>query len=47
MDTGYLAQSEELPGGGWPVGALVDLLVQQAGVGEMRFLRPALGTLGK
>jgi protein ImuA len=42
VDTGYPALSDELPGGGWPVGALVDLLVQQAGVGELRLLRPAL-----
>jgi protein ImuA len=42
VDTGYPALSVELPGGGWPVGALVDLLVQQAGVGELRLLRPAL-----
>jgi protein ImuA len=28
VDTGYPALSAELPGGGWPVGALVDLLVQ-------------------
>ena len=42
VDTGYPAMSEELPGGGWPIGALVDLLIQQAGVGEMRLLRPAL-----
>ena len=43
IDTGYPALSAELPGGGWPVGALVDLLVQQAGVGELRLLCPALG----
>jgi protein ImuA len=42
VETGYPALSAELPGGGWPVGALVDLLVQQAGVGELRLLRPAL-----
>jgi hypothetical protein len=47
VDTGYAALSAELPGGGWPVGALVDLLVQQAGVGEMRLLRPALSALGR
>jgi hypothetical protein len=47
VETGYPALSAELPGGGWPVGALVDLLVQQAGVGEMRLLRPALSSLGK
>ncbi|WP_144154589.1 translesion DNA synthesis-associated protein ImuA [Paraburkholderia sp. BCC1885] len=45
VDTGYPVLSAELPGGGWPVGVLVDLLVQQPGVGEMRLLRPALGTL--
>ncbi|WP_407945671.1 hypothetical protein [Paraburkholderia elongata] len=39
--------SAELPGGGWPVGALVELLVQQAGVGEVRLPRPALGAVGK
>lgn len=47
VDTGYPALSAELPGGGWPVGALVDLLVQQAGVGEMRLLRPALSEMEK
>jgi protein ImuA len=45
IDTGYPALSTELPGGGWPVGALIDLLVQQVGVGEMRLLQPALGAL--
>lgn len=47
VDTGYAALSAELPGGGWPVGALIDLLVQQPGVGEIRLLRPALASLGK
>jgi protein ImuA len=45
LDTGYPALSTELPGGGWPVGVLIDLLVQQAGVGELRLLRPALSVL--
>ncbi|WP_228937911.1 translesion DNA synthesis-associated protein ImuA [Paraburkholderia saeva] len=45
VDTGYPVLSAELPGGGWPVGALVDLLVQQAGVGELRLLRPALSAV--
>jgi protein ImuA len=31
---------------GGPVGALVDLLVPQAGVGELRLLRPALSAAG-
>ncbi|PMS30315.1 translesion DNA synthesis-associated protein ImuA [Paraburkholderia rhynchosiae] len=46
IETGYPALSAELPGGGWPVGALVDLLVQHPGVGELRLLRPALSAAG-
>lgn len=42
IDTGHLSLSNQLPGGGWPTGALVDLLVQQAGIGEMRLVAPAL-----
>ncbi|MDR5646768.1 translesion DNA synthesis-associated protein ImuA [Burkholderia cenocepacia] len=42
VDTGYAALSAELPGGGWPLRALTDLLVQQAGIGELRLLAPAL-----
>jgi protein ImuA len=47
LDTGYAALSAELPGGGWPVGALVELLVQQPGIGEMRLLKPALVAASK
>jgi hypothetical protein len=47
VDAGYPALSRELPGGGWPLAALVDLLVQQAGVGELRLLRPALSAVSK
>ena len=43
----YPTLSTELPGCGWPVGALVELLLQQAGVGEVRLFRPALGAVGK
>jgi protein ImuA len=42
IDTGHPTLSNQLPGGGWPTGTLVDLLVQQPGVGEMRLLAPAL-----
>jgi protein ImuA len=41
VDTGYANLSAELPGGGWPAGALIELLVQQTGVGEIRLLQPA------
>jgi protein ImuA len=45
IDTGHAALSAQLPGGGWPTGTLVDLLLQQSGIGEMRLLRPALAAV--
>jgi len=45
VDTGYPVLSGELPGGGWPIGGLVELLVQSHGCGEMRVLTPALAKL--
>jgi protein ImuA len=47
LDTGHAALSAELPGGGWPVGALIELLLQQNGIGELRLLQPALSRLAK
>ncbi len=40
--TGHAALSAALPGGGWPLGSLVELLLAQAGIGELRLLQPAL-----
>ncbi|RZT09083.1 protein ImuA [Duganella sp. CF402] len=45
LDTGFAALSAQLPGGGWPVGTLIDLLVQQHGIGELRLLQPVLAAL--
>ena len=47
IDTGFAALSAQLPGGGWPLGTLIELLVKQHGIGELRLLRPALAGLGK
>jgi protein ImuA len=47
VDTGHPVLSAQLPGGGWPTGTLVDLLLQQAGIGELRLLRPALQLVAK
>jgi protein ImuA len=47
VDTGHPALTHQLPGGGWPVGTLVDLLVQQPGIGEMRLVAPALASVAK
>lgn len=42
IDTGHAVLSRQLPNGGWPTGTLVELLNQQAGASEVRFLAPAL-----
>lgn len=41
IKTGFTALDELLPGGGWPAGALTDLLITQAGIGEIQFLKAA------
>ncbi|WP_248555676.1 translesion DNA synthesis-associated protein ImuA [Paraburkholderia terrae] len=45
VDTGYPSLSAELPGGGWPIGSLIEILAQTHGCGEMRLLAPALAKL--
>jgi protein ImuA len=40
--TGYPALDAELPGGGWPVGAISEILQAQSGQQEWRLLLPAL-----
>ena len=40
--SGFAALDAELPGGGWPTGALSELLLAHPGIGEMRLLAPAL-----
>jgi len=47
LDTGYAVLSQQLPGGGWPLGVMTELLVPQHGAGELRLLRPALEELGQ
>lgn len=42
LSSGYALLDEALPGGGWPNAVLIELLLQQAGIGEMHLLRPAL-----
>jgi protein ImuA len=45
--TGHATLDHELPNHGWPHGGLIELLLQQGGIGEMRLLRPALQRLGQ
>jgi protein ImuA len=45
--TGYAALDAELPGGGWPRRALVELLLARPGEGELRLLAPAIAPLSR
>ncbi|MGF6440568.1 translesion DNA synthesis-associated protein ImuA [Paraburkholderia youngii] len=47
VPTGHGRLSQELPGGGWPVGALTELLLAQPGIGELRLLQPAISAAAK
>jgi hypothetical protein len=40
--TGFPELDRELPGGGWPTGAVVEFLSDTGGIGELRLLLPAL-----
>ena len=43
--SGFSALDAELPGGGWPRGALTEILVDYAGMGECSLVLPALGRM--
>jgi hypothetical protein len=45
VSSGTAALDAELPGGGWPVGALSEILPTHEGIGELRLLGPALAAL--
>ena len=43
--TGFAELNRQLPGGGWPGGALTEILYPHDGVGELHLLLPALARL--
>ncbi len=45
--SGYTDLDSHLPGGGWPLGAVTELLTQYHGMGELRLLAPYLAKLGR
>ena len=45
LGSGFPLLDAELPGGGWPRGALTELLAEHEGIGELGLLLPALATL--
>ncbi len=45
--SGLEALDAQLPGGGWPLGALTEILLQHHGIGELRLLMPALARMSR
>ena len=45
VPTGFGALDRELPGGGWPVGGLAEVLCGVEGIGELQIVLPALAAL--
>jgi len=45
LATGHTELNRALPGGGWPIGALTELMVATEGAGEFTLLLPALAAL--
>lgn len=45
--SGHCRLDLELPEGGWPQSTMVELLLQQSGIGEMHLLQPALAALSR
>ncbi|MDN5850905.1 MAG: translesion DNA synthesis-associated protein ImuA, partial [Nitrococcus sp.] len=47
VTSGFPALDAALPGGGWPRGALTEILHEHAGIGELSLLMPALARLSQ
>jgi protein ImuA len=47
VSCGFRELDAELPGGGWPAGALTEILPAHEGIGELRLLGPALAGLSR
>jgi cell division inhibitor SulA/protein ImuA len=47
VSSGFSALDDGLPGGGWPAGALTEILPAHEGIGELRLLGPALAGLSR
>ncbi|MEJ8568388.1 translesion DNA synthesis-associated protein ImuA [Elongatibacter sediminis] len=47
LATGHSRLDARLPGGGWPVGALTELIAARPGLGEFSVLLPALAQLSR
>lgn len=47
IPTGLAALDEQLPGGGWPLGTLAEVLLPYHGIGELELLMPVLARLSR
>lgn len=47
LPTGVRELDASLPQGGWPLGALTEILCDRAGIGELRLVLPALADLSR
>ena len=47
IPTGFAEFDAVLPGGGWPVGAITELMPEAQGIGELSLLLPALAQLSR
>lgn len=47
LPSGFSRLDAELPQAGWPYSTLIELLIQQPGIGEIQLLKPALLTLAQ
>jgi hypothetical protein len=47
LPTGHARLDARLPGGGWPLGAVTELITQNPGLGEFSLLFPALAELSR
>ncbi len=45
VSSGHRELDQQLPGGGWPRGALTEILLEHEGIGEIRLLLPTLAHL--
>jgi len=47
LGTGHARLDTRLPGGGWPIGAVTELIANRAGLGEFSLLFPALSQISR
>lgn len=47
VPSGFAVLDRELPGGGWPSGALSEILCMSQGIGELQLVLPALAALSR